>query len=163
MHLLSEVGRSMPKVYMLIGVPGCGKSTWACNQEWYNDCSYISTDTWIELEARRQGKTYSDVFNEYIPKATHIMNEHIKLAIHAEQDIIWDQTNMSSKSRAKKLAMLPNYEKIAVVFRTPEKEELDRRLANRPGKIIGDHIIKSMIDSYNEPTIEEGFKEIWYV
>jgi predicted kinase len=153
----------MPKLYMLIGVPGSGKSTWACNQEWYKDCSHISTDSWIELEAKRQGKTYSDVFDEYISKATHIMNEHIKLSVYAEQDIIWDQTNMSSKSRAKKLAMVPNYEKIAVVFRTPEKVELLRRLSNRPGKFISEGVLNNMINSYNEPTVEEGFKEIWYV
>jgi hypothetical protein len=32
----------------------------------------------------------------------------------------------------------------------------------RPGKEIPDHVIASMIASWEEPTEEEGFKEIWY-
>jgi gluconate kinase len=58
--------------------------------------------------------------------------------------------------------MLPDYEHIAVVFRTPEHTELMRRLMSRPGKEIPDHVIASMIDSWEDPTEEEGFKEIWY-
>jgi len=45
---------------------------------------------------------------------------------------------------------------------TPEHEELMRRLTSRPGKEIPDHIIASMISSFEMPTEDEGFKEIWY-
>jgi gluconate kinase len=48
------------------------------------------------------------------------------------------------------------------VFKTPEADELKRRLESRPGKSIPDHVIKSMIDNFEMPTEEEGFKEIWY-
>jgi gluconate kinase len=59
--------------------------------------------------------------------------------------------------------MLPSYEHIAVVFNTPEHKELMRRLFNRPGKDIPDHVIASMIASWEDPTLEEGFKEIRYI
>jgi hypothetical protein len=49
------------------------------------------------------------------------------------------------------------------VFRTPDTDELARRLAGRPGKIIPYPAMRSMIDNWEEPTEEEGFKEIWYV
>jgi gluconate kinase len=58
--------------------------------------------------------------------------------------------------------MLPNYEHIAVVFKTPEKEELARRLASRPGKNIPEHVMRSMIENFDVPTEDEGFKEIWF-
>jgi gluconate kinase len=58
--------------------------------------------------------------------------------------------------------MLPDYEHIAVVFKTPEKEELDRRLASRPGKNIPAHVMRSMIEHFEMPSEEEGFKEIWH-
>jgi hypothetical protein len=32
---------------------------------------------------------------------------------------------------------------------------------SRPGKDIPDHVIASMIASFQMPTEEEGFKEIW--
>jgi len=59
--------------------------------------------------------------------------------------------------------MLPDYEHIAVVFRTPEPAELARRLASRPGKHIPKNVIDSMIYNWDEPTEDEGFTEIWYV
>lgn len=152
----------MPKCYQLVGVPGSGKSTWVANQLWTNDCAYISTDAWVDLEAKRQEKTYSEVFEEYMPKAVNIMTEHVKLARDSKQDIIWDQTSTTVKSRTRKFNMLPDYEHIAVVFGTPDHEELTRRLANRPGKEIPPNVISDMIENFQMPTEEEGFKEIWH-
>jgi gluconate kinase len=65
-------------------------------------------------------------------------------------------------SRAKKFAALPDYEHVAVVFATPEPDELARRLAQRPGKIIPESVLASMMQSYNPPDESEGFVEIWY-
>jgi len=152
----------MPKCYQLIGVPGSGKSTWVKNQDWSKDCAYISTDTWVELYAKEQGKTYSEVFDEYMPKAVNIMTEHVKLAREAGKDIIWDQTSTTVKSRTRKFNMLPDYEHIAVVFKCPEADELVRRLASRPGKLIPVDIIENMIKNFEVPSEEEGFKEIWF-
>ena len=151
----------MSKCYQLIGVPGSGKSTWVKNQDWSKDCAYISTDSWVELYAKEQGKTYSEVFVEYMPKAVNIMTEHVKLARDAGQDIIWDQTSTTIASRTRKFNMLPDYEHIAVVFETPDRIELKRRLASRPGKEIPDAVIEGMLASFEMPTEEEGFKEIW--
>jgi len=152
----------MSKCYQLIGVPGSGKSTWVKNQDWSKDCAYISTDTWVELYAKEQGKTYSEVFDEYMPKDVNIMTEHVKLAREAGKDIIWDQTSTTVKSRTRKFNMLPDYEHIAVVFKCPEADELVRRLASRPGKLIPVDIIENMIKNFEVPSEEEGFKEIWF-
>ena len=153
----------MPKLYMLVGVPGSGKSTWINSQDWSRDCILVSTDKLIELEAARQGKTYNDVFKDYIGEATRIMNEDIREAVEAGKDIIWDQTNTSRKSRKTKLAQVEGYYKIAVLFSTPEKDEWNRRINNRPGKIIPEAVLKAMAEGLQKPTEEEGFKEIWYV
>lgn len=153
----------MPKLYMLIGVPGSGKSTWTANQDFLADATVVSSDRYIDEEAERQGKTYNEVFNDYVKIATKLMENHVLIAQANGKDIVWDQTNTSVKSRKNKLAMLPNYEKIAVMFRTPDAEELTRRLANRPGKSIPENVMRVMISSLVEPTEEEGFKEIWYV
>jgi len=152
----------MPKCYQLIGVPGAGKSTWIKDQIWALGLTVVSTDSWVELEAQRQGKTYSEVFADYMPQAVNLMAEQVVRARELGHTIIWDQTSTTIASRAKKFRMLPNYEHIAVVFRTPEHTELMRRLLSRPGKEIPDHVIASMIASWEEPTDEEGFTEIWY-
>lgn len=152
----------MPKCYQLIGVPGSGKSTWIKNQTWMLGMHVASTDNFVEAYAQKQGKTYSEVFDEYMPTAVNLMAEQVVFCRNNNLDVIWDQTSTTEKSRARKFNMLPDYEHIAVVFKTPEKEELDRRLASRPGKNIPDHVMRSMIKHFEMPTEDEGFKEIWF-
>lgn len=153
----------MAKVYVLVGVPAAGKSTWVKSQSWAADYVCVSTDMWVDMEAERQGKTYNEVFKDYMPHAVKMMAIQVENARELGLDIIWDQTSTTVKSRRKKFDMLPDYEHIAVVFKTPELKELNMRLASRPGKNIPAYVMTQMIDGLQEPTMEEGFKDIWYV
>ena len=150
------------KCYQLIGVPASGKSTWVDNQDWALTCAKVSTDKWVDIYAKEVGRTYSEVFVDFMPTAVELMAKEVVSAREMGRDIIWDQTSTTVKSRAKKFAMLPDYEHIAVVFKTPEHTELMRRLMSRPGKEIPDHVIASMIASWEDPTEEEGFLQIWF-
>ena len=151
----------MPKVYVLVGVPGAGKSTWIRDQDWALGLTIVSTDAFVEDYARAQGKTYNQVFKEYMPTAVDLMTEQVVFAREHGHTVIWDQTSTTVKSRKKKFRMLPDYEHIAVVFKTPEADELAKRLAGRVGKSIPDHVMRSMIEGWEEPTVEEGYVEVW--
>ena len=155
----------MPKCYQLVGVPGSGKSTWHRAQEWLQDAACISTDLYVERQAELEGKTYSEVFKDFMPFAVKLMADDVVKARKACQDIVWDQTSTTIASRARKFAMLPDYEHIAVVFATPEPAELVMRLDSRydSGKIIPDQVVQDMINNWEEPALEEGFEEIWRV
>jgi len=156
----------MPKCYQLVGVPASGKSTWYKNQDWLGedkkDHKYVSTDQHVEGYAKDQGKTYSEVFEEYMPTAVKQMIINVNMASALQMDIVWDQTSTTVISRARKFRMLPDYEHIAVVFQTPDEEEHQRRLATRPGKVIPEAVLFDMVWNFEMPTEEEGFKEIWY-
>ena len=152
----------MARCYQLVGVPGSGKSTWIDSQDWALTCARVSTDKWVEIYAKEVGKTYSEVFVDFMPTAVDLMAKEVVVAREMNRDIIWDQTSTTLASRTRKFNMLPDYEHIAVVFKTPEHKELMRRLMNRPGKEIPDHVIYSMIGSWEDPTLDEGFKEIWF-
>ena len=152
----------MPQCYQLIGVPGAGKSTWIKSQDWAKDIPVVSTDNFVEAYAKEQGKTYNEVFKDYMPIAVKLMANQALICQANGLDVIWDQTSTSVVSRKRKFNTLPGYEHIAVVFRTPEKDELAKRLASRPGKNIPDHVMRSMIDNFEMPTEDEGFTEIWY-
>jgi predicted kinase len=152
----------MAKCYQLVGVPGSGKSTWVAEQDWSLTCAHISTDKWVEIYAKEVGRTYSEVFVDFMPTAVDLMAKEVVAAREMNRDIIWDQTSTTIASRTRKFNMLPDYEHIAIVFKTPEHKELMRRLMSRPGKEIPDHVIYSMIGSWEEPTVEEGFKEVWF-
>ena len=149
--------------YQLVGIPGSGKTTWINNQVWSLPCAIVSTDKWVEFYAREVGKTYSQVFNDFMPIAVELMAKEVTIAREGGRDIIWDQTSTTVKSRSKKFNMLPDYEHIAVVFSAPSRIELKRRLDSRPGKEIPWAVVEGMLASFETPTTAEGFKEIWYV
>jgi predicted kinase len=151
------------KCYQLIGVPASGKSTWFHSQDWTIGMEYVSTDHHVHAYAKQQGKTYEEVFKDYMPTAVDLMAADVVAAREAGRDILWDQTSTTVKSRARKFNMLPNYWHVAVVFRTPKIEILKERLANRIDQPIPWEVVQGMIDNWEQPTIEEGFKEIWYV
>ncbi len=152
----------MNKLYVLVGVPGSGKSTWVKNQDWVKNCVVVSTDEFVEDYAKECGQTYSEVFDDYMPTAVKLMADKVVRAREAGKDIIWDQTSTSIASRSRKFKMLPDYYAIAVVFKKPNDEELKRRLASRPGKTVPWSVVEQMWGSWEDPTEEEGFKEIWY-
>ena len=153
----------VPKCYQLIGVPAAGKSTWLNSQNWIEGMEYVSTDYHVHEYAKAQGKTYREVFEEYMPTAVNLMAREVIAAREAGRDVLWDQTSTTVKSRARKFNMLPDYWHIAVVFRTPKLDVLKERLASRPGKEIPWEVVQGMIDNWEDPTNEEGFMEIWYV
>jgi predicted kinase len=148
--------------YQMIGVPGSGKSTWIANQDWARDCVVVSTDAYVERFAQRMGKAYSEVFDAVMPRAIRLMMRRVRWAHERNLDVIWDQTSTTANSRRRKFSALFDYDHIAVVFKTPEWAELKRRLDSRPGKTIPRKVVKGMIHGFEQPTEEEGFKEIWH-
>lgn len=148
----------------MVGVPGSGKSTWIKNQKWALGLPVVSTDAFVEHHALQEGKTYSEVFQEYMPIAVKLMANQVLICQANKLDIIWDQTSTTIATRAKKIRMLPEYYKIAVVMKTPPTAELEQRLASRPGKNIPWEVVSNMAQQLeNEPpTLEEGFDEIWH-
>ena len=151
-----------PTVYVLIGLPAAGKSTWVSQQDWASTCALISTDLYVDRFAARTGHSYNQVFEAVMPRAIRLMMRAVRRAQAQGLDIIWDQTNLTRASRARKFRLLPDYQHVAVVFAAPEPEEHARRLAARPGKQIPDTVLADMIQSYEAPEESEGFREIWY-
>lgn len=152
----------MPTLTVLVGLPGSGKST-SIPEDF--DGFIYSTDNYIEQCAKMNGWTYNEAFSEFIGPATKQMNEQVQLAIKQNSDVLWDQTNMSSKKRLGILSKFPkSYKKICVCRVPPRTDdewlELGIRLGSREGKLIPHHIVEMMADSYVEPTISEGFDEV---
>lgn len=154
----------MPKLYVLVGVPGSGKTTWVGNQsiDW-DKTAYISTDKLVERHANFIGLSYQDVFEAYMSEAVQLMAAEARQAFATDLDVIWDQTSTTAASRAKKLRMTPeHYTKIAVVFETPPAD-VHAKWLDRPGKEIPTNVIDDMISNFEEPTVEEGFDGIVYI
>lgn len=151
----------MPTVYILVGVPGAGKSTWISSQNYDGNTAIISFDFHIERHASSVGRTYDEVFEQFSNTARNLVIKDLEDAVEGGLDIIWDQTNTTIASRRLKLKKLPSsYKRVAVVFRTPPAEELNRRLASRPGKSIPLFVLKKLIANMEPPSLREGFSRI---
>lgn len=149
----------------MVGLPGSGKSTIASQlvgSALPGTIAYLSTDAYIETVARFKRLTYREVFAETIDEAITATNEQLQEAIANRLDLVIDNTHLSIKSRARKLAMIPPcYQKVAIIVHRPESAEWNRRLSSRPGKTIPEGVIHDMVASYECPTIAEGFNQIW--
>lgn len=144
-----------PKIILLCGPPCSGKSTWI-KQNNQENLDVLSTDNFIEEEAKKLGKTYNEGFYELISPALSKLIEDLELYTQEKRSFIVDQTNVNSKSRRKKLRYCQDYYKIAVYLEVPLEIILQRN-TQRPGKVVPEYVINSMIESYQRPTIEEGF------
>lgn len=150
-----------PVVYLLIGPPGVGKSTYVKNALLpTGEYTIVSTDDLFEEKGKQYGLSYNEAFNEFDFK--EIEKEFIlklKVAITERQDIIVDRTNMSIKVRRRVLRLFPDeYIKIGILFDFSNREKLNAQLwkrFNETGKYISKKTVDQMINSYKEPTMEE--------
>lgn len=145
---------------MLVGLPGTGKSTYCQeNKHLIGNCTIVSSDDIMMDIAYKYGFTYNQLFDDVTYSFCEKMMYRIaKLAIERGDNIIWDQTNLTVKSRAKKLDMIPSsYKKICIDFPIPD--DWEKRL-DRPGKIIPKNVLDMMKKTYDTPSLSEGFDSV---
>ena len=146
---------------MLIGPTLSGKSTYIRNN--YPNTEVISRDE-IVMEVFGS-RDYNLAFKEVDQKEVdRVLATRLKDANDLKTSVIIDMTNITVKRR---MATLRNFDKdfsrIAVVFPILSEEEYSKRNIDRnakENKWIPPFVIKSMIDSYQEPTLEEGYNRI---
>lgn len=156
----------MKYLYMLVGLPLTGKTTFRKRMFSHFAGIIVSSDDLLTLHSELLGQTYNEVFKHYGDQANKQAFELGKYAAERTVSVVWDQTNLTRKSRAKKLALFPEcYYKIAYVFLQPSSDVLMERQKNpdRDGKTIPLTVLNDMRASYDPPSIEEGFHEIRFV
>ena len=159
---MSWTGKNMfiPELVMLCGIPCSGKSTYVNKlraYEYWENAVVLSTDNYIEEQAKRLGMTYNEVFQDCIDEATRQLEMSFVGAKEEGKRIIWDQTNLSIKTRKKKLTKVPSIYKRTVVWFQVDLEEALKRNETREGKFIPESILKRMYHQFEVPTLEEGF------
>ncbi len=150
-----------PQFVMLVGLPAVGKSTIrATIAASLYDPVIISSDDIIERECSKVGITYNEGFKRFIKMATSEVTQLATQAVNDNRDVVWDQTNLTSKQRQQKMAVFSNYEKVAVVVQCSNQQEYEQRLNSRPGKNIPQNVINSMRANFQMPSETEGFDEV---
>lgn len=150
-----------PFVILLVGPTLSGKSFWIRDN--YPDTNVISRDEIVmEVAGTRD---YNKAFNEADQKLVdNILAERLTESNSEEISTIVDMTNMTIKRRRQTLQYFgKDFTKVAIIFSILSDDEYQMRNIDRnakENKWIPPSVIKSMIDSYQEPTTDEGFDSI---
>ena len=150
-----------PFVMLLVGPTLSGKSTWIRNN--YPTINVISRDEIVMEVAgtRDYNRAFETVDQKLVDR---VLAERLAGANLTKTSTIVDMTNMTVKRRAQTLRYFDDsFYKIAVVFPILSDEQYQMRNIDRnskENKWIPPSVIKSMIDSYQEPTSDEGFSKI---
>ena len=161
----------MPNLYMLCGVPTSGKTTF--REVKFNKVDYyhLSTDDYINKIATALDSRYHTVWKDAIDLATSHLHRNLEYAMASRKytSIVWDQTNLTVKSRIKKLTHIKQlerkhstcYHKIIYFFPSPTPDEIQKRLAHRgeEWKSFWSKV-EPMLLQFEVPTLEEGWDEV---
>lgn len=147
--------KKMPNLYMMIGLPGSGKSYYARTLARDTKSSIVSSDT---IRETMFGDVNDQEHNNEVFEEVH---KRINAYLKDGKDCIYDATNLSRKRRRGFLNTLGNYKdvkKIAVLMCTDidiclkQNKQRDRN--------VPEDVIMRMFRHLSFPKFDEGFDEI---
>jgi predicted kinase len=148
-------------IYIAVGLPGSGKSTYAKNFIKDKDIEYLSSD---ELRAV-YGKDETD------QSVTSIVFGHIKRKVDEflkdGKNVLVDATSVNRKERADYITTAKKYgaKVVALVFKMDRAGLIARnqKRGSEGGRVVPDWVIDKMLAKYEEPSTSEGIDEVIYV
>ena len=142
------------KCFMMIGVPGSGKSFEAEKIAEREDAIIVSSDA-------IRGEIYGDESRQENPKRVfEIVDERVKVALESGKNVIMDATNINGRRRAEWVSKMRinGVEMIAVYVNTPLELCLERQ--NLRDRKVPEDVIRRMHNNLQSPAFSEGWDEI---
>ena len=148
-------------LYITVGLPGSGKSTYAKKFIKDKAVEYLSSD---ELRAV-YGKDETD------QSVTSIVFGHIKRKVDEflkdGKNVMVDATSVNRKERSDYINTAKKYgaKVVAIVFKMDRQGLIDRnkKRGEQGGRVVPDWVIDKMLAKFEEPSYNEGIDVMIYV
>lgn len=146
------------KFYMLVGLPGSGKSSIAIKM--IDEAEANQKPVWISSDCIRKEIFGDESVQEESHKVFDTMRSRTQDALKLGKDVIYDACNISSKHRRAFLQNLKklNCEKICVVVATPYDTCLERNASRC--RVVPVEVIDRMYKTWTTPAYFEGWDSI---
>ena len=132
-----------PRLYILAGVPGCGKSTWARN--FFKDYQIVSTD--LIREEKWSGEPYDAAHNQEVFDEFH---KRLGEMLYKGMDAVADATSLSAFARTELRAVAEKElaETHLVFFQNPE-QAVGRNARRRGNAVVPHDAMAWMLEKYD--------------
>ncbi|TNN66601.1 Heterogeneous nuclear ribonucleoprotein U-like protein 1 [Liparis tanakae] len=156
--------KSECEILMMVGLPACGKTTWAIKyaetnpEKKYNILGTNAIMDKMKVMGLRRQKNYSGRWDVLIQQATQCLNRLIEIAARKRRNYILDQTNVYGSARRRKMRPFEGFQRKAIVI-CPTDEDLKERTlkqTNEQGKDVPDHAVLEMKASYNRGSYNQN-------
>ena len=148
-------------LYITVGLPGSGKSTYVKNFIKDKDIEYLSSDSLRAV----YGKSEED------QTVTPLVFGHIKRKVDEflkdGKNVLVDATSVNRKERSDYINTAKTYgaKVVAIVFKMDRQGLIDRnkKRGEQGGRVVPDFVIDKMLNKFEEPSYSEGIDVIIYV
>jgi len=148
-------------LYITVGLPGSGKSTYAKNFLKNNKTEYLSSD---ELRGVF-GKDQTD--QTVTPKVFGHIKQKVDEYLKNGQSVLVDATSVNRLERRDYINTAKKYgvKVVVFVFKMDRNGLIVRnqKRGQEGGRVVPDWVIDKMLAKYEEPSTNEGIDEIIYV
>lgn len=148
-----------PILYMLVGLPASGKSSWANEHRGFYRYPDKDYTWWFSSDIIRQAHNLKDnnkVFN--------IVHKKVFAALERGDNAIYDATNISRKRRVAFLKDLEqrkiDCQKVCLLFLTPVYLCKERNAERKGNARVPEEVIDRMLRQFQLPMMSEGWDEI---
>ena len=148
-------------LYITVGLPGSGKSTYAKEFIKGKEIEYLSSDSLRAV----YGKDETD------QSVTSIVFGHIKRKVDEflkdGKNVMVDATSVNRKERSDYINTAKKYgaKVVAIVFKMDRQGLIDRnkKRGEQGGRVVPDWVIDKMLNKFEDPSYNEGIDVIIYV
>ena len=148
-------------LYITVGLPGSGKSTYVKNFIKDKEIEYLSSDSLRAV----YGKSEED------QTVTPLVFGHIKRKVDEflkdDKNVLVDATSVNRKERSDYINTAKKYgaKVVAIVFKMDRQGLIDRnkKRGEQGGRVVPDWVIDKMLAKFEEPSYDEGIDVMIYV